>query len=234
MTWLIVQRQWRTLLAACSVILAVGLGTLPFFGIEAWSEYFAKIVSVLGTNPTDAGTSYQTINSLIYHLFTFDEQWLPNPAVELPGHIVRLISYLFNLLLVIHVLLSGRRLPQSAWGISFSAAVATGVVTAPLAEEYAFTLFLPLVIGLLVAVSASFNRTRSLGTLEWTCLCAVLILAVPIQYKTLHPASFPVVLFAYPKLFAGIALLLCFSHMARSGYFVHEGQQTPDQGPVGG
>ena len=219
MAWLAVQNRWKTLSLVLMWVLVVALGILPLVGIDAWFAFYSRIVSTLGTNPTDAGTSYQTINSLIYHLFTYDPQWLPNPLVILRGYFVKLISYATNLALIVYILMSGRRSPQSTSVLSFSAAVAAGVVTAPLAEEYAFTLFLPLVFGLVVSISGKFQRTHRLGALEWICLSAIVVLAIPIHYKDFQYVTFPLVLLAYPKLFAGIATLLCFGRMAKSGYF---------------
>jgi hypothetical protein len=223
LAWLAVCSRWKVLWIACSVILVVFVGTLPLFGVSAWSAFYHNIASTLGTNPTDAGVSYQTINSLIYHLFTYDAQWLPHPVFVLPGFVVRLMSYAINIVLIVHVLSSGRNLSRYASGISFSAAIAAGVVTAPLAEGHAFTLFLPLAVGLVVAIASNFQRTHSLRPLEWLCLSAIVVLAIPIQYKSLHYESFPTVLLGYPKLFAGIVTLLCFAHMAKTGYLDREG-----------
>ena len=219
MLWLVVQKNWKTLLVALLSVLIVLLATLPVFGLDAWGAYISTVVSKLGTNPTDAGTSYQTINSLVYHLFTYDPQWVPSPVVILPGFIVRMISYLLNIALIVYVLVSGHRASGSARVASYSAAVAAGVVTAPLAEGYAFTLFLPLIVTLVIAISKRFQRIRTIGTVGWISLAAILVLASPIRYEFLPYATFPLVLLAYMKLCAGVAVLCCFGRMARSPYF---------------
>jgi hypothetical protein len=222
MVWLALQRHWKAFLLTLVFIVATVAITMPLIGTATWSVYYSGVVSNLGTNPTDAGTTYQTINSLIFHLFTYDPQWLPNPLFVLPSGIVRLISYALNLAIIGYILIRTKLLPTSASVISFSAALAAGVITAPLAEEYAFTLFLPLALGLAATIGAKLRQTRRLATIDWICLSAILLLAAPLPYKNLHFTSFPLVLFAYPKLFAGGTVLLCFTRMAKIGYFDQE------------
>ena len=213
-----VRKHWKLLLLVVIWIFLVILTTLPFFGIDSWVAFYSRIVAHLGTNPTDAGTSYQTINSLVYHLFTYDERWLPNPLVILPGSLVRIISFLLNLAMIIHVLLAGRASKRSVIP-SYSAAIAVGVVTAPLAEEYAFTLFLPLVVAMVTAVVERFRKTSTLEGFDWVCLTAIIVMGAPFPYKSLHYEMFPLILLAYPKLCAGVTILLCFGRMARAGRF---------------
>ena len=126
-----------------------------------------------------------------------------------------LVSYFLNIILIVLVLRARTSRSEEDVALSYSAAIATGVVTAPLAEEYHFVLYLPLVIGLLSHFMRERVQNRKLGIVETILIIAVIVMALPINYKVLNFQTVPMIFLAYPKLYAGIALLFCFVSIMR-------------------
>jgi 4-amino-4-deoxy-L-arabinose transferase-like glycosyltransferase len=154
-------------------------------------------------------TAYQTINSLLMHLFVFDEKWLPHPVINLPVNIVFIFSLLVNISIILYVI-SGKTQSPEQMLLSFSAAIAAGVVTAPVAEEYHYLLFIPLFIGLGDYFYNKYLDKKRIGLQEILFFTAVLIMILPLNYKALQDSVFPIYLLAYPKLYAGLILLYVF------------------------
>ena len=190
LVWLGIAKHYKTALMVIVWILAVVLLTLPAFDVETWTTYYSKVITKLGTHP-----------------------WLPSPVIELPATVVQLLSYLLNIVLVVAVLRHSVSSTQTDVLLSYSAAIAAGVITAPLAEEYPFVLFLPLVMGLAVAIAKEYQQSRRLRPTAWIFAMSILVMALPLRYKALQFSEAPLVLLAYPKLYAGIALLWCFKRL---------------------
>ena len=204
-------RRHRKAASAFALTVVIGiLVTLPFVHLASWERFANGVVAGLGSRPTDAHVAYQTVNSLLFHLFTFDPQWLPNPLTVFPVFLVTIVSYSINLSLVVIVLIRSRSTSSRERVLGFSAAIAVSVVTAPLAEEYHFLLLLPLVVGLLLEfLDRWVAKSRQYG-LNAIFLVSVLVLALPLRYKTLQEFAFPLILLAYPKLYAGFGILFCY------------------------
>jgi len=209
--WLAVRHKWRQLLILVATISLIVALTIPWLGIQSWEIFSSQVLSTLGTLPTDAHVAFQTINGFLFHLFTYDPVWLPFPIFVAPKELLRFGSYVLNLALVLFVLNIARRHRGKFDVLSFAAALAAGVVTAPLAEEYHFVLFLPLVIGVTVLIMRRIQNGNRPGWLDGVCLASIIVLGVPLGYKNLQFAQFPLILLAYPKLWSGIALLCCLS-----------------------
>ena len=202
--WFGFTHRWRELIYSVAFLfMAVGF-TLPVLGGDSWSEYFSSVVLSLGALPVHGHVAYQTINSFMLHLFTYDSQWLPYPMVELPSAYVRVVSYVVNAGVVAGALYRTSMAPPS---LSFSRVVAASVMTAPLAEEHHYVLLLPLVIGLATTFYRRCSVTKRIGAAEIVFLIAALLVALPIPYESLQYAPPPLTLLAYPKLYAGLALL---------------------------
>ncbi len=201
-----VVRRWRSVvLVSVGVAVIVG-AALPFLGADVWHAYLTRVLPTLGMLPSDAHVAYQTINGFVHHLFVYDAQWLTHPVISLPTGLVDILSGALNLLIIVEVV----RRPPGDGGVVlwFSAVIAAGVVTSPLAEEYHFVLFLPYVFGLCAAIERGWDGSGRLRAVQWLALAAVAVMAAPLPYKALQSASFPLVLLAYPKLYAGITLLV--------------------------
>jgi len=205
--WLAFTKRFQEFgLVVLWIVLGI-LATLPLFGLGAWQTFYSSVVSRLGTLPTDAHVAFQTINGFVFHLFTYDAKWLPYPVLELPSNVVRLLSYTLNIILILVVFRRTGGTEPGGSLRSYSTAIAAGVVTAPLAEEYHFVLFLPLVLGLAADLVRQYGEARRVNMRMVVFGLSVLIMALPPRYKELQFASFPLILLAYPKLYAGVALL---------------------------
>jgi hypothetical protein len=209
-------RGHRKSAAMFALTLVIGIfATLPLLHMASWERFVSDVVTELGRRPTDAHVAFQTVNSILYHLFTYDARWIPNPAVVLPGVAVAIASYSINLFIVVIVLMRSRGTTSRETVLGFAAAIASSVVTAPLAEEYHFLLFLPLVTGLGLEFWDRWEERTHHNLLTPLFLGSVLVLAVPLRYKALQESAFPLILLAYPKLYAGLVILFCYVRIPR-------------------
>ncbi len=201
-----VVRRWRSVVLAIVGVAVIVGAALPFLSADVWHAYLTGVLPTLGMLPSDAHVAYQTINGFVHHLFVYDAQWLSHPVISLPGGLVDIISAVLNLLIIVEVV---RRPPvDGGLVLWFSAVIAAGVITSPLAEEYHFVLFLPYVFGLCAAIERGWDESGRLRAVQWIALAAIGVMAAPLRYKELESAAFPMILLAYPKLYAGVVLLL--------------------------
>lgn len=212
--WLVVKKKWKELIYSVGFILAgIAMSTL-ILGINTWKVYLSSVINKMGQLPVTGHTAYQTINSLIIHLFIFDPKWLPHPVISLHYSFVFVLSICLSILFIAYILFEGK-IYKDFLPLSFSAAVAAGVVTAPIAEEYHYMLFLPLIIGMSKYLIEHYKESRRFGLREFFFLFAVFVIIIPLNYKLLQFSSAPQYLLAYPKLYAGIILLIIYKHIAR-------------------
>jgi uncharacterized integral membrane protein len=163
--------------------------------------------------------AYQTVNSFIMHLFVYDQKWLPNPLLSLPQNVVFLAAFVSNIIIIVFIVFDKAEKPEHLL-LSFSAAIAAGVVTAPVAEEYHYLLFLPLAVGLCKYLFEKFKEKPRLSLENVLYLAALLTMIVPLNYKNLQFSSAPVYIVAYPKLFAGMLFLAVYRFGVKSSYAI--------------
>ncbi len=213
--WFFLSKRWKEGVSTIAFVALIFLATLPWFGLNSWAMFDQKVVRTLGTLPSDAHVAFQTINGFVNHLLTRDEQWSVSPLITLPKQAAMAVSYLLNGSLIAWILRRciqhGNRNPVLAG----SALIGAGVITAPLAEEYHFVLFLPLVIGLLRGALTAVERLGRVRPADVLFLVSVIVMALPLPYKSLNFSSPPVAFLAYPKLYAGLVMLSYFSFLLR-------------------
>ena len=212
--WLAVKKKWKDLAYTIGFVLIGVIISALIFGFNTWLVYLSAVSGKMGQLPEMGNTAYQTINSLLMHLFIFDGKWLPHPLIILPGKFVFILSLCISILFIAYILFE-RKIDKEHLPLSFSAAIAAGVVTAPVAEEYHYLLFLPLVIGISKLIFEQFIENRSFGLEEFFYVIATAVMIVPINYKALQSSSAPLYLLAYPKLYAGIILLIIYRRIVR-------------------
>jgi len=210
LVWSAVRKQYAFALSAVLFCALIVLGSLPWLGIASWERFATQVVAHLGQRPTDAHVAFQNINGLLFHLFTYDERWIPSPLVVLPTWTVTGLSYALNLAVVLVVFRSAKGTTVRDRVLSYAAMIAVSVVTAPLAEEYHFVLFLPLVVGLGSRWKEDERTNAWPRSTELLFLVSSVALALPLHYKTLQASTFPLILLAYPKLYAGLGVLTTF------------------------
>jgi hypothetical protein len=203
--WLAYNKRWREVAITLGVTALVIIASLPFFGIDAWATYYNKVVLQLNGLPSGAHVVYQEINGFIHHLFLYNKDWSPSPLVALPESVVIYAGLIINIFVIgMTIILSSK---TKNMVMSYATAIAVGVVTSPLSFEYHYILFLPLVIGLLAKL---FNEDLQFkpDISSIILLAAIVLMALPLHYADLQTASAPLILLAYPKLYAGLAILL--------------------------
>ncbi len=212
--WLAVKKKWKELIYSIGFIIAGIIISIPLIGVNTWKVYLSAVSGKMGQLPEMGNTAYQTINSLMMHTFIYDQKWLPHPVIILPNNLVFIISILISLLFIAYILFE-KNISEEHLPLSFSAAIAAGVITAPVAEEYHYLLFLPLVIGMSKILIEEFREKRSIGIHELFFIIAIAVMIAPLNYKSMQFSSFPVYLLAYPKLYAGIILLFIYKRIIR-------------------
>jgi len=203
--WLIYNKRWREVVATIGVVIIVIAASLPFFGIDAWVVYYNKVVLQLNGLPSGAHVVYQEINGFIHHLFLYNKDWSPSPLIVLPESVVIYAGLIINIFVIgTTIIISSKTMDMV---MSYATAIAIGVVTSPLSFEYHYVLFLPLVIGLLAKLFAKDLRFKP-NSSSVVLLAAIVLMALPLHYADLQTAPVPLILLAYPKLYAGLAILL--------------------------
>ena len=220
--WLAGKRKWKELAFTLGFILIFILLSFLIIPFDVWKTYLFDASAKLGKLSSMGHVAYQTVNSLLLHLFIYDEKWLPNPVINLPQSIVFTASLIINLLIIFYAI-SNKIKNSKQMLLSFSAAIAAGVVTAPVAEEYHYLLFVPLLIGLCDYFYNKYSQRHRIGLQEILFLIAVLIMILPLNYKALQNSVFPIYLLAYPKLYAGLILLYVFKQTMKQPILVREG-----------
>jgi len=213
--WMITRMKWKMVLLTVAFTVLVFVLTLPVFGLGSWTQFGASIVTNLGASPSEAHVAYQTINGLVYHLFFYDPIWSPFPVARFPLPILLVISYGLSVLLIVLILRKIGSEERHVLLLSYSSAIAVSVVTAPLAEEYHYVLFLPLVVGLILFRVKAWVENQRFKSIDVFLLSAIVLMVLPLKYKTLQLESFPMILLAYPRLIAGLVLLLLARRVAK-------------------
>jgi hypothetical protein len=140
--FLLFTKKYREFLLTVGITIVIFLATLPVLRLGTWYAYFNTIFVNLGGSASAASTAYQTVNSLLRHLFTFDGVWSPYPVLALPNAVVSILIIIIGLILITFFLRNSSRINVLNL---FALSIGLNVVLAPLAEEYHYILFIPLI-----------------------------------------------------------------------------------------
>lgn len=210
---LLAGRRWRALGWAAGAGLALGLLTLPLFGLDFWLLYLLRQAPAISSDPLYAAPAFQTLASLLGQLFAYDAQWSPAPLLDAPG-LARGLWWLLAALLLLATLRLARRAPAHA-GL---AALCLVVPLQPAGEEYHYALLLPVLAALVQSLSES--RQSAVGSQEsadrlLTADCrlpaallgfALALLAAPAYFLAGSWAGWPWAPLAYPRLYGALLL----------------------------
>lgn len=205
--WFFVNKKPRSAVMILALVGTMIVLTFPLFGVGVWSTYVDKVLMTLAFSPTSGHIAYQTLNSLLLHLFSYDPLLLPSPIIELQPFHLKLLILLTNALVVAYVLLRSRFVDRSHEVFSFSTALGLTVITAPLAEQHHYVLFLPLLFGILKYLFQPEHGTVKFDLFSGVVIVAIIVLAVPIPFKLMQTFAFPWYLLGYSKLLAGMILI---------------------------
>jgi Glycosyltransferase family 87 len=207
-------KRWKEFFLTITVVAVAIFATLPLFKLDTWTIYYEKVIRTLGRLPSDGHVAYQCVNGFMTHLFIYDQQWHPFPLFSLSERTVFLIGVSLSILVILFVF-RNRPANDHQTAMSFSAAVAAGVVTAPLAEEYHFVLFLPLAISLFSCMFSKNREPLRFGLIELATIGGILLLTLPLPYKSLQYSRAPLILLAYPKLYGGLLILFGYARFQK-------------------
>lgn len=208
--WLLVTGKNKILIISLLLLSALILITLPVIHVSAWKAFFDATFSTLGRFNEDSNVAYQTINGLVRHLTVYHNELNLYPVLNLPSGIVFVSVIIINLIFMGLLLMKARTMRQnSEYGlISLSAIIAATVTTAPMAEEYTYVLFIPLVIALGNKIFQNHIKIADFFTFHKILFIFSLFeIMLPFHYKHMQNYTFPLYLLAYPKLYGGIILL---------------------------
>jgi len=196
--FLLIQKKWKSLSAALFTVLIVALLSLPWIGVNAWSAYIEKFVNFI-SHPALSVTAYQTIHSFFYHFLILNQQWNPEPVINLPA-LGKILSTLSVLIVLILISFKAHHLKKS--DLAFGAFVAAGLIVSPASLDYHYIISLLPIFILISRVLKNQSRT------VWAALILFIILiAVYIPYTSPKVTDGWLAILAYPKLYGAIGLL---------------------------
>jgi hypothetical protein len=200
---LVWQKQWRYLAWTGGIAGVILLLTLPLFPPIIWQRYW-QLLNQANNSTATCAAAYQTTRSLLCHLFVFDPLWSHSPLVNLPWLATALLMTLALFTLILNFNLS-RYNPT----LAFSAAIAWGVIFAPLGEQYHHTV-------MLIPLSCLLINWSTLNKLsQVTLLAAVCLYLLPLPPNQLQWQLGWWVLLAYLRLYGAWLILIClYSQLA--------------------
>jgi hypothetical protein len=193
----LLRQHWKAIWVSILSLLVVVLISLTLLTPAAWLEFF-YIPQRIMEDPTLPVTAFQTLGSLIRHLFTFDPIWNPQPIMNIP-FVATILLWALQLLFILLTAYAIR--VSSDMDLSFAAVIALSIFLSPFAQDYTYTvLLLPIVI-----LTANLRETPSIR-LILLAVIAILLFAANLPFKSPKLMSGFWALFAYPKLYAGIII----------------------------
>lgn len=202
---LLLIRKPKVFIYTLTLTLAIFLLTLPLFGISAWQMYYAKFYSVVAYGEHSSSVAYQTIGSLLGHLFSYNSTVNSNALLSIP----KLYIYYFTQItgLVVLLILSGR-FNKDNYPIFFVLSFALNVMFSPAAEDYHSLFYLPLII---MIGSNLFKDINFRSPQIYLFALALLLMMLPLPFRQLQDSSFPLYILAYPRMY-GALILISLAH----------------------
>lgn len=206
---LLLLRKPKIFLYTLVLSAAMFLLTLPLFGISAWQMYYAKFYSVVAYGEHSSNVAYQTLGSLLGHIFSYNSTANGYALLSIPKIYVYYFTQITGLLVL--YLLSGR-LKKGNYILLFVLSFALNVVFSPAAEDYHSLFYLPVIF---LTGSILFKEINLRSPDTYFLVLAILLLMLPIPFRQLQDSGFPVYLLAYPRLYGAIFLLLITIFIAK-------------------
>jgi len=190
---------------------AIFLLTLPLFGLSAWQMYYAKFYSVVAYGEHSSNVAYQTMGSLLGHLFSYNSTVNTKAILSIP----KIYVYYFTQLsgLVILFLLS-KKFNRDNYLIFFVMSFALNVIFSPAAEDYHSLFYLPLII---LSGSILFNDVNFRSPQIYVFALALLLLMLPLPFRLLQDSSFPLYILAYPRLYGALIMIFLAHGLIHGG-----------------
>jgi len=179
---------------------AVFLLTLPLFGLSAWQMYYAKFYSVVAYGEHSSSVAYQTLGSLLGHIFSYNSTVNTNALLSIP----KIYIYYFTQIAgpVVLFILSGK-FNKDNYLVFFVLSFALNVVFSPAAEDYHSLFYLPLII---MTGSVLFKEINFKSPVVYIFTASLLLLLLPLPFRQLQDSGFPLYILAYPRLYGAVII----------------------------
>ena len=177
---LLAARRWRVVGGGIATAAVMVAASAPWIGWSAWEPFLLDLPR-LASDPVRYVTAYQTITSLMGHLFTFDTLWNPMPVADLRPLATGLTIAVTALVFITSVRVQRLASPDlGVRALSLAMLAAPAVCMAPLGEGYHYVQVLPAVV---VAFWWAVRRGARLQS--WCVLAAsTLLLLAPVRFLT--------------------------------------------------
>lgn len=199
---------------------AIILLTLPLFGISAWQMYYDKFYSVVAYSVHSSNAAYQTIGSLLGHLFSYESVNNPNALMNIP----KIYVYYFTQISGLAVLfLYFKKLNNEKSLLFYVSSFSLNVIFSPAAEDYHSLFYLPLIF---LTGSILLKNVNIRSPYIYLYAASVLLLMLPLPFRQLQDSSFPLYVMAYPRLYGALILtfIILIYAQQKLPYFVKEGK----------
>lgn len=199
---LLLTRRFKPFLVTSGIVLLVFFATLPLFGLSAWQMYYREFLSIVAFGRDASNVAYQSLNSFFGHLLVYHPD--KNPYALLNTSQVY-VYYFVQFIGLITLYLISRKLSKENSLIVFTVSFAMNVLVSPSGEDYHSLLYLPLIY---FTGKYIFENQLKFNFPTVGFAIAVILLATPIPFRLLQLADFPLYLFAYPRLYGAILLII--------------------------
>lgn len=215
--WLLLaaRRQWRALGWGAFAAMAIIAVTLRPIGLETWRVYATGVLPRALASPTLSVTAYQSLAGFWAHLFRYDALWNPSPLADWPA--VAAACAVISGAIVLGLTLFVTR--RARLEIAFGAIAMASVFLVPFAEQYHYTLaVLPVwvAMGEWNARGKVAPARRSYVMVGVFLVLALLLIALPLPFRSSVLTQGGWALLAYPRLYGGLLLWVALLYCAGS------------------
>ncbi len=224
LTALLLLNKRKAFILTSLVAAVLFLLTLPLFGINAWKLFYSSIFPLVCFSKYASNSAYQTFNSLFGHLFSYDADTNPFAFARIQQQYIYYFLQAAGLSLLYFLIQKSPHkkkqnisvdTPQMNYELLiFAASFAFNVVFAPVAEDHHSLLYLPLMLLLLRIFISKQLKSRMISAFM---ISAVLLLCLPIPFRSLQNSDFPVYLLSYPRLYGAVLLILTAYYFLSAG-----------------
>ena len=198
---LAVQKKWQSLLWTFITIVLLAAISIPFVGIDSWFVFKENLIKYY-SSPTLSVTAYQTIHSFFYHFTFFDQKWNPVPLIDFPL-LGKMLTYFSYTIVFVSISYFAYKIKNS--DLSFGLFVIAGIILSPASIDYHYFMIL---ISFIIILN--YIQLIKSGWIYISLFFSYLLIAVSIPYTSAKVSNGLLAVFAYPKLYGAIGLLILF------------------------
>jgi hypothetical protein len=187
---MLAKRRWSMAGWALATAGIVALLSLPWVGLDAWRTFILEAIPRTLHWAAATLTAYQDTTGFWQHLFRYDARLNPHPLSNAPA-----LATLLTLSTAVGACIALVACTRTA-SVAFAGAVALTELLSPAAEQYHY-----IIMVLPLAVLWHQAWRSNYWPLGCAALAATLLIACPIDYKSVHPVW--AILHNYPRLLGG-------------------------------